>query len=253
MFTSNRWILRYAATIEPSSAMSAEVFAVRRGSSTFSEIEPATMKMPRRLASSRRAPSVGPRASPAPAIRPSSGPMYAKFSGRPTSFAPRSAASFDEPDRDLEIPRPIRGRRHLDRAHEVSGRRHSDLLTMSARVRRDAELLHDVRGRPLLGVSLPTVVNWIKGRRLKAHRTPGGHRRIAHEDLAAFMLRHGIPLPAELSGAARPARKALVIADAGPAREGRAPARRRRLRGGAGVARVRRRRGGGAVRARRSS
>lgn len=74
----------------------------------------------------------------------------------------------------------------------------------------------------LLGVSLPTIVNWIKGRRLKAHRTPGGHRRIAREDLAAFMLRHGMPLPAELSGAAPARRKVLVVADPGPAREGTA-------------------------------
>jgi excisionase family DNA binding protein len=72
----------------------------------------------------------------------------------------------------------------------------------------------------LLGVSLPTVVNWIKGRRLKAHRTPGGHRRIAREDLAAFMLRHGMPVPGELTGAAPARRKALVIAGPGPAREG---------------------------------
>jgi excisionase family DNA binding protein len=72
----------------------------------------------------------------------------------------------------------------------------------------------------LLGVSLPTVVNWIKARRIKAHRTPGGHRRIAAEDLAAFMLRHGMPLPGELSGAAPERRKALVIAEPGPGREG---------------------------------
>lgn len=72
----------------------------------------------------------------------------------------------------------------------------------------------------LLGVSLPTVVNWIKARRLKAHRTPGGHRRIAREDLAAFMLRHGIPVPQELSGAAPARRKALVLGEAGPVREG---------------------------------
>jgi excisionase family DNA binding protein len=74
----------------------------------------------------------------------------------------------------------------------------------------------------LLGVSLPTIVNWIKARRLKAHRTPGGHRRIAREDLAAFMLRHGIPLPAELDDAAPARRKVRVVADAGPAREGTA-------------------------------
>jgi len=72
----------------------------------------------------------------------------------------------------------------------------------------------------LLGVSLPTVVNWIKARRLKAHRTPGGHRRIAREDLAAFMIRHGMPLPEELSGAAPARRKALVVGEAGPMREG---------------------------------
>ncbi len=72
----------------------------------------------------------------------------------------------------------------------------------------------------LLGVSLPTVVNWIKARRLKAHRTPGGHRRIADEDLASFMLRHGMPVPPELSGAAPERRKALVIGEPGPAREG---------------------------------
>src|SRR5512145_582138 len=72
----------------------------------------------------------------------------------------------------------------------------------------------------LLGVTLPTVVNWIKARRLKAHRTPGGHRRIAREDLAAFMVRHGMPVPGELSGAVPARRKALVVAGAGPAREG---------------------------------
>lgn len=72
----------------------------------------------------------------------------------------------------------------------------------------------------LLGVSLPTVVNWITARRLKAHRTPGGHRRIAPEELASFMLSHGIPLPEELSGAIAARRKVLVVAQPGPAREG---------------------------------
>jgi excisionase family DNA binding protein len=77
---------------------------------------------------------------------------------------------------------------------------------------------HEAAG--ILGVSLPTVVNWIKARRLKAHRTPGGHRRIARAELAAFMLRHGMPLPRELDDAVEARRKALVIGDAGPAREG---------------------------------
>lgn len=72
----------------------------------------------------------------------------------------------------------------------------------------------------LLSVSLPTVVNWIKARKLKAHRTPGGHRRIARDDLAAFIVRHGMPVPPELAGAVPGRRKALVVAGAGPAREG---------------------------------
>jgi len=74
----------------------------------------------------------------------------------------------------------------------------------------------------LLGVSLPTVVNWIKARRLKAHRTPGGHRRIAREELAAFMMRHGMPMPPELADAVEARRKALVVGEPGPAREGAA-------------------------------
>jgi excisionase family DNA binding protein len=74
----------------------------------------------------------------------------------------------------------------------------------------------------LLGVSLPTVVNWITARRLKAHRTPGGHRRIAREDLGAFMLRHGMPLPDELADAVTARRKALIVGEIGPAREGTA-------------------------------
>src|SRR5690242_19427981 len=72
----------------------------------------------------------------------------------------------------------------------------------------------------ILGVSLPTVVNWIKARRLKAHRTPGGHRRIARAELAGFMLKQGIPLPEDLGDAVEERRKALVVADVGPAREG---------------------------------
>jgi CheY-like chemotaxis protein len=66
------------------------------------------------------------------------------------------------------------------------------------------------------------VVNWIKARRIRAHRTQGCNRRIAREDLAAFMLLQGIPVPEELSDATPGRRKALIIAEAGPAREGTA-------------------------------
>jgi excisionase family DNA binding protein len=63
-----------------------------------------------------------------------------------------------------------------------------------------------------LGVSLPTIVNWIKADRLKAHRTPGGHRRIAREELASFIRRHGMPMPPELEGEGESAR-VMVIHD----------------------------------------
>ena len=57
----------------------------------------------------------------------------------------------------------------------------------------------------LLGVSLPTVVNWIKKGLLNAYKTPGGHRRIAAGDLRLFLQEQGFPLPEELqSGEAGP-------------------------------------------------
>jgi excisionase family DNA binding protein len=48
-----------------------------------------------------------------------------------------------------------------------------------------------------LGVSLPTVVNWIKQGRLEAYKTPGGHRRIPEEALSQFCEKFSIPDSAE--------------------------------------------------------
>jgi excisionase family DNA binding protein len=70
-----------------------------------------------------------------------------------------------------------------------------------------------------LGVSLPTIVNWIKASRLKAHRTPGGHRRIARDELASFIRRHGMPMPPELVGEGESARVMVVHDDAGQAQQ----------------------------------
>src|SRR5512143_492272 len=104
--------------------------------------------------------------------------------------------------------------------HVPSGRAVPDASGWPRMEARMARFYTTFEAARLLGVSLPTVVNWIKARRLKAHRTPGGHRRIAAEDLASFMLRHGMPVPAELTGAAPERRKALVVGAPGPAREG---------------------------------
>ena len=47
----------------------------------------------------------------------------------------------------------------------------------------------------LLEVDPGSVVNWVDEGMLKAHRTPGGHRRVAREDLLAFLREHKMPIP----------------------------------------------------------
>jgi len=49
----------------------------------------------------------------------------------------------------------------------------------------------------ICGVNPTTVQNWVKGKKLKAFQTPGGHRRVGHEDLILFMKEFGMPIPAE--------------------------------------------------------
>lgn len=50
----------------------------------------------------------------------------------------------------------------------------------------------------ICGVNPTTVQNWVKGKRLKAFQTPGGHRRVRHEDLLDFMKEFGMPVPPDL-------------------------------------------------------
>ena len=50
----------------------------------------------------------------------------------------------------------------------------------------------------MLSVDPGSVANWVDRKLLKAYRTPGGHRRIAPEDLAAFLRKHKMPFPSEL-------------------------------------------------------
>jgi excisionase family DNA binding protein len=65
----------------------------------------------------------------------------------------------------------------------------------------------------LLGVSLPTVVNWVNGGLLSAHRTPGGHRRISTADLAAFAQENDYPLELDVGEAPAEGRRVLVVDD----------------------------------------
>src|SRR5688500_3800156 len=57
---------------------------------------------------------------------------------------------------------------------------------------------HDVSR--LLHVNPRSVINWIEQDRLQSFRTPGGHRRIRHDDLLSFLRKHQIPIPAALAG-----------------------------------------------------
>jgi excisionase family DNA binding protein len=50
----------------------------------------------------------------------------------------------------------------------------------------------------MLHVDPGSVANWIDQNLLKAYRTPGGHRRVASEDLLAFLREHKMPIPPEL-------------------------------------------------------
>jgi len=47
----------------------------------------------------------------------------------------------------------------------------------------------------ICGVNPTTIQNWIKGKKLKAFQTPGGHRRVRREDLISFMREFGMPIP----------------------------------------------------------
>lgn len=65
----------------------------------------------------------------------------------------------------------------------------------------------------ILGVSLPTVVNWVNSSMLDAHRTPGGHRRIARNDLITFARHYNYPLSDDFLADAPGKRRILLVDD----------------------------------------
>ena len=62
----------------------------------------------------------------------------------------------------------------------------------------------------MLSVDPGSVANWIDQNLLKAHRTPGGHRRVTQEDLLVFLRKHKMPIPPEMGN--QPVR-VLVVDD----------------------------------------
>ncbi|MEQ1570743.1 MAG: response regulator [Myxococcota bacterium] len=65
----------------------------------------------------------------------------------------------------------------------------------------------------ILGVSNQTVVNWVNSNRLVAHRTLGGHRRIAKADVVSFARDNGYPLARELVDTGSVRKRVLVVDD----------------------------------------
>ncbi len=63
----------------------------------------------------------------------------------------------------------------------------------------------------ILQVNPSSVVKWINDGLLPSFRTPGGHRRVASNELVRFAERYGMPLPAELRSLART--NVLVVDD----------------------------------------
>ncbi|MCB9758849.1 MAG: response regulator [Alphaproteobacteria bacterium] len=65
----------------------------------------------------------------------------------------------------------------------------------------------------ILGVSLPTVVNWVNSGKLNAHRTPGGHRRIARGDLILFAREYNYPLSDDFLNQSSGRRRIVIVDD----------------------------------------
>jgi len=60
------------------------------------------------------------------------------------------------------------------------------------------------------GVSTRTVSNWIRDGSIPAHRTVGGHGRVAADDLRRFLTDRAMPLPPDLAEQAKPPAGAVV-------------------------------------------
>lgn len=62
----------------------------------------------------------------------------------------------------------------------------------------------------ICGVYPSTVINWIKGGKLAAFRTPGGHRRVLERDMVAFLKEYDFPIP---EGMELGKRRVLIVED----------------------------------------
>ena len=63
----------------------------------------------------------------------------------------------------------------------------------------------------ICNVQPTTVIKWANQSRIKAHTTPGGHRRINESDLVSFLRKYKIPIPSDLVPGRR--KRILIVED----------------------------------------
>ncbi len=64
-----------------------------------------------------------------------------------------------------------------------------------------------------LRVDFTTVISWCESGKIKAYKTPGGHRRVEPEDLLAFLKQYNMPVPRELESRLKGVLKVLIVDD----------------------------------------
>ncbi|OGS24659.1 MAG: hypothetical protein A2297_07650 [Elusimicrobia bacterium RIFOXYB2_FULL_48_7] len=76
------------------------------------------------------------------------------------------------------------------------------------------EVLTTYQISKLCKVDLSTVIDWINQGKMKAYRTPGGHRRIKMEDFKSFLKEYNMPVPGDIGAELKPT---ILIVDDEPA------------------------------------
>ena len=64
-----------------------------------------------------------------------------------------------------------------------------------------------------LHVDLTTVISWCEMGRIKAYKTPGGHRRVQPDDFLNFLNQYGMPVPKEFTERMKGTLKVLIVDD----------------------------------------
>lgn len=64
------------------------------------------------------------------------------------------------------------------------------------------DVLTTFQAARICGADISSIINWIKSGRLKAYKTPGGHRRIRRADLLDMIARFNLPVPRGFSRSA---------------------------------------------------